>query len=95
GHALQLLKCLLYIHFRSFCSLFFRFCEKSGFNHADLEGADLRGADLSNAYLSNANLRGANLCGANLTSAKISDEQLALAKTNWMTVRPNGKRGLL
>ncbi|MEH2454270.1 glutathione S-transferase family protein, partial [Nostoc sp.] len=30
GHALQLLKCLLYIHFRSFCSLFFRFCEKSG-----------------------------------------------------------------
>jgi serine/threonine-protein kinase len=68
---------------------------KAYFNHADLEGADLRGADLSNAYLSNANLRGANLCGANLTSAKISDEQLALAKTNWMTVRPNGKRGLL
>ncbi|MEH2056095.1 MAG: serine/threonine-protein kinase [Nostoc sp.] len=68
---------------------------KAYFNHADLEGADLRGADLSNAYLSNANLRGANLCGANLTNAKISDEQLALAKTNWMTVRPNGKRGLL
>ncbi|MBD2529753.1 pentapeptide repeat-containing protein [Nostoc flagelliforme FACHB-838] len=68
---------------------------KAYFNHADLEGADLRGADLSNAYLNNANLRGANLCGANLTSAKISDEQLALAKTNWMTVRPNGKRGLL
>ncbi|MBW4427621.1 MAG: pentapeptide repeat-containing protein [Nostoc desertorum CM1-VF14] len=68
---------------------------KAYFNHADLEGADLRGADLSNAYLSNANLRGANLCGANLSSAKISDEQLALAKTNWMTVRPNGKRGLL
>ncbi|MEJ6480622.1 serine/threonine-protein kinase [Nostoc punctiforme UO1] len=68
---------------------------KAYFNHADLEGADLRGADLSNAYLSNANLRGANLCGANLTSAKISDEQLALAKTNWMTIRPNGKRGLL
>ena len=68
---------------------------KAYFNHADLEGADLRGADLSNAYLSNANLRGANLCGANLTSAKISDEQLTLAKTNWMTVRPNGKRGLL
>ncbi|MCC5616584.1 serine/threonine-protein kinase [Nostoc sp. CHAB 5836] len=68
---------------------------KTYFNHADLEGADLRGADLSNAYLNNANLRGANLCGANLTSAKISDEQLALAKTNWMTVRPNGKRGLL
>jgi serine/threonine protein kinase, bacterial len=68
---------------------------KAYFNHADLEGADLRGADLSNANLNNANLRGANLCGANLTSAKISDEQLALAKTNWMTVRPNGKRGLL
>lgn len=64
-------------------------------NNADLEGADLRGADLSHAYLSHANLRGANLCGANLAGAKVSDEQLALAKTNWMTVRPNGKRGLL
>ncbi|MBD2386535.1 serine/threonine-protein kinase [Cylindrospermum sp. FACHB-282] len=68
---------------------------KAYFNHSDLEGVDLRGADLSYAYLSNANLRGANLCGANLTGAKVSDEQLALAKTNWMTVRPNGKRGLL
>ncbi|BBD64813.1 pentapeptide repeat-containing serine/threonine kinase [Nostoc commune NIES-4072] len=68
---------------------------KAYFNHADLQGADLRGADLSNACLSNANLQGANLCGANLTNAKISDEQLALAKTNWMTIRPNGKRGLL
>jgi serine/threonine protein kinase, bacterial len=68
---------------------------KAYFNHADLEGADLRGADLSHAHLSNANLRGANLCGTNLTGAKISDEQMALAKTNWMTVRPNGKRGLL
>ena len=68
---------------------------KAYLNHADLEGADLRGADLSNACLSNANLRGANLCGANLTSAKISDEQLVQAKTNWMTIRPNGKRGLL
>jgi serine/threonine protein kinase, bacterial len=68
---------------------------KAYFNHADLEGADLRGADLSHAHLSNANLRGTNLCGANLTGAKILDEQLALAKTNWMTVRPNGKRGLL
>ncbi|MBD2435963.1 serine/threonine-protein kinase [Nostoc sp. FACHB-110] len=68
---------------------------KAYFNHADLEGADLRGADLSHAHLSNANLRGANLCGANLTGAKILDEQLALAKTNWMTIRPNGKRGLL
>jgi serine/threonine protein kinase, bacterial len=68
---------------------------KAYLSHADLEGADLRGADLSYASLSNANLRGANLCGANLTGVKISDEQLALAKTNWMTVRPNGKRGLL
>ena len=64
-------------------------------SNADLECADLRGADLSCAYLNNANLRGANLCGANLTAAKITEEQLALAKTNWMTVRPNGKRGLL
>jgi serine/threonine protein kinase, bacterial len=68
---------------------------KAYFCNADLEGADLRGADLSHAYLNNANLRGANLCGANLTGAKITDEQLGLAKTNWMTVRPNGKRGLL
>ncbi|TVP56720.1 MAG: serine/threonine protein kinase [Nodularia sp. (in: Bacteria)] len=68
---------------------------KAYFNHADLEGADLRGADLSEAYLRGANLRGANLCGANLCGAKVSDEQLALAKTNWMTIRPNGKRGLL
>ncbi|MBW4643274.1 MAG: pentapeptide repeat-containing protein [Goleter apudmare HA4340-LM2] len=68
---------------------------KAYLNNADLEGADLRGADLSHAYLNNANLRGTNLCGANLTGAKVSDEQLALAKTNWMTVRPNGKRGLL
>ena len=63
--------------------------------YADLEGADLRGADLSNAYLSHANLRGANLCGANLKGAKVTEEQLASAKTNWMTVRPNGRRGLL
>lgn len=63
-------------------------------SYADLEGADLRGADLSYAHLSNANLRGANLCGANLTGARITDEQLAMAKTNWMTVRPTGKRGL-
>ncbi|HLP88826.1 MAG TPA: serine/threonine-protein kinase [Nostocaceae cyanobacterium] len=68
---------------------------KAYMSHADLEGADLRGADLSEAYLSHANLRGANLCGANLTGAKISDDQLAMAKTNWLTVRPNGRRGLL
>lgn len=63
-------------------------------SYADLEGADLRGSDLSYAYLNNANLRGANLCGAILTGAKLTEEQLALAKTNWMTVRPSGKRGL-
>ncbi|MEM7555579.1 MAG: serine/threonine-protein kinase [Cyanobacteria bacterium P01_A01_bin.84] len=68
---------------------------KTYFSHADLEGADLRGADLSNAYMSHANLRGTNLCGANLSGAKITEEQLMTAKTNWMTVRPNGRRGLL
>jgi serine/threonine protein kinase, bacterial len=62
-------------------------------SYADLEGADLRGADLSFAYLNHANLRGANLCGANLSNAKINEEQLAVAKTNWATVLPNGKRG--
>ncbi len=68
---------------------------KAYLSHADLEGADLRGADLSDAYLTHANLRGANLSGANLTNAKVSEEQLAMAKTNWMTVRPNGKRVVL
>ena len=67
---------------------------KAYFSNADLEEADLRGANLSQAYLSQANLRGANLSGANLTGAKVTDEQLAVAKTNWLTVRPNGKRGL-
>ncbi|MBS3026182.1 MAG: pentapeptide repeat-containing protein [Dolichospermum sp. DET50] len=67
---------------------------KAYFSNADLEGADLRGANLSQAYLSQANLRGANLSGANLTGAKVTDEQLAVAKTNWLTVRTNGKRGL-
>ncbi|MBD1937763.1 serine/threonine-protein kinase [Microcoleus sp. FACHB-68] len=67
---------------------------KAYMSYANLEGADMRGADLSEAYLTHANLRGANLCGANLTGARVSDEQLATAKTNWMTVRPNGKRGL-
>lgn len=67
---------------------------KAYLSNADLENADLRGADLSSAHLLNANLRGANLCGANLTGAKLSDEQLAMARTNWLTVRPNGKRGV-
>ncbi|MBD0362702.1 MAG: pentapeptide repeat-containing protein, partial [Coleofasciculus sp. C3-bin4] len=50
-------------------------------------------ADLSYAYLNQASLKGANLCGANLTGAKINEEQLAVAKTNWATVLPSGKRG--
>jgi serine/threonine protein kinase, bacterial len=58
---------------------------------ADMEGADMRGADLSFAHLTNANLRGANLCGANLTGATVSEQQLALARTNRSTVMPNGK----
>ncbi|MDX2099511.1 MAG: serine/threonine-protein kinase [Leptolyngbyaceae cyanobacterium bins.59] len=66
---------------------------KAYMSYANLQGADLRGADLSNAYLANANLRGANLCGANLTGAKVTEEQLSLARTNWATVRPGGKRG--
>ncbi|MEG3858873.1 serine/threonine-protein kinase [Microcoleus sp. herbarium12] len=60
---------------------------------ANFEGADFRGADLSGAYLTKANLRGANLCGANLTDATVSEEQLATAKTNWLTTKPDGKRG--
>lgn len=64
------------------------------FVNANLERADLRGADLRLASLSQANLRGANLCGANLTGAKVSDRQLSMARTNWLTVKPNGKRGL-
>lgn len=66
---------------------------KAYFHSADLEGADFRGANLSYADLSEANLQNVNLCGANLTGAKVSDEQLTQAKINWMTVRPNGKRG--
>ncbi len=67
---------------------------KAYLSNADLEGADLRGADLSAAYLLNANLRGANLCGANLSGAKLTEEQLSTARTNWMTVRPSGRRGV-
>lgn len=65
------------------------------FHGANLTKADLRKADLSGANLKNANLHGANLCGANLSGAKIDDEQLAMAKTNWMTILPNGRRGFL
>ena len=66
---------------------------KGYFSYANLQNADLRGADLSEAYLNYANLHGANLCGANLKGVKVSDEQLNQAKTNFMTVFPNGKRG--
>lgn len=68
---------------------------KAYFHYANLEGADLRGANLAHACLSNANLRGANLCGADLTGALISDDQLTTARTNWSTVMPNGRRGVL
>ena len=64
------------------------------FGGADLEGADLRGAELQRADFEGANLKGVNLCGANLTNAKIDDEQLETAKTNWSTVRPDGKRAI-
>ncbi|WP_008317878.1 serine/threonine-protein kinase [Leptolyngbya sp. PCC 6406] len=63
--------------------------------NTNLQGADLRGANLSYASLGQCNLRGANLCGADLTGARISLDQLALARTNWSTVYPNGKRGLM
>ncbi|MDB9526765.1 serine/threonine-protein kinase [Oscillatoria sp. CS-180] len=65
------------------------------FSSANLQNADLRGADLSYATLLKANLKGANLCGADLTGARITDDQLAVARTNWSTVYPNGKRGLM
>jgi uncharacterized protein YjbI with pentapeptide repeats len=42
--------------------------------------------------LRHANLKGANLCGANLCDAQVTQEQIALAKTNWLTVMPSGKR---
>jgi serine/threonine-protein kinase len=68
---------------------------KAYFHYANLEGADLRGANLAMACLSNANLRGANLCGADLTGALISDDQLATARTNWSTIMPSGRRGII
>ncbi len=61
---------------------------------ADLSGANLSGANLKGAYLSQANLNGTNLCGADLKGAKITDEQLAQAKTNWGTIRPDGSKRL-
>jgi serine/threonine-protein kinase len=65
------------------------------FSNANLQSADLRGADLSYASLTNANLRGANFCGTDLTGARVTNEQLSVAKTNWSTIYPNGKRGLM
>jgi serine/threonine-protein kinase len=62
-------------------------------HYANLESADLRGTNLTGANLKFANLKGANLCGANLTGALVTEEQLSLAKTNWLTVMPSGKRG--
>ncbi|MFN5725567.1 MAG: pentapeptide repeat-containing protein, partial [Pseudanabaena sp.] len=41
-----------------------------------------------------ANLNGTNLCGADLKGAKISEDQLAQAKTNWGTIRPEGSKRL-
>ena len=52
-----------------------------------------QGAKMQNAYLNGANLRGTNLCAANLTNVMVSDRQLEMAKTNWWTILPNGKRG--
>lgn len=68
--------------------------ERAYLGYANLEGADLRGADLSYAHLSNASLRGANLCGADLTGARVDEIQLEMAKTNWSTTYPNGRRGI-
>ncbi len=63
------------------------------FTAANLEGADLRGADLSYTNFESAKLKGTNLCGANLTNSSLTKKQLELAKTNWLTILPNGKRG--
>ncbi len=68
---------------------------RAQFSYADLQSTDLRGANLTNANLSNAILRGANLCGANLTGATVSEAQLSMAKTNFLTIKPDGKRGLM
>ncbi len=61
---------------------------------ADLSGANLSNANLKGAYLLQANLKGANLCGADLKGAKVTEEQLAQAKTNWGTIRPDGTKRL-
>jgi serine/threonine protein kinase len=66
---------------------------KGYFSYANLQDADLSGADISDAYLNDANLRNADLRGANLKGVKVTEEQLNQAKTNFMTIFPNGKRG--
>ncbi|MBJ7899882.1 MAG: protein kinase [Cyanobacteria bacterium RI_101] len=63
------------------------------FGYANLEGADFRGANLQGANFKYANIRGANFCGVDLSSTQINPDQLSMAKTNWRTVMPNGKRG--
>lgn len=65
------------------------------FGNADLSFANLQKADLRDAILSNANLRGTDLCGANLRGAKVTSVQLKMAKTNWWTIMPDGRRGRL
>lgn len=65
--------------------------EGAYFNNADLQGANLQGANLRQASLTNANLRGVNLCGADLRGARVTDQQLAMARTNWLTVFPGGR----
>ncbi|WP_071515627.1 serine/threonine-protein kinase [Geitlerinema sp. PCC 9228] len=65
---------------------------ESYLGYANLAGADLRGATLTDAYMRYANLRDANLCGADLSGANVTEEQIAMAKTNWLTVKPYGKR---
>ena len=64
------------------------------FTSANLEGADFRGANLSYANFKNTKVKGVNFCGANLHNTNLTKDQLEQTKTNWMTVLPNGRRGL-
>ncbi len=66
---------------------------KAYLGKAHLVDCNLQGAKMQNAYLNGANLRGTNLCAANLTNVMVSDRQPEMAKTNWWTILPNGKRG--
>ncbi len=82
-------------------SSFLGHCDLAGANmqnayllKADLTGANLSNANLKGAYLLQANLKGANLCGADLKGARVTEEQLAQAKTNWGTIRPDGTKRL-